>query len=180
MAIFALIGQSSSGKSTIERTLMNMGFPRIVSYTTRSKREKEKDGVDYHFIDADTFHKLQDQNFFAETAQYNGWNYGLSLEDIDFENKDYIVVVTIHGYDELVKVCGTENVITIHIKVDERERIIRQLVRGDSVDEVIRRIYTDRNDFAEAEEICDYIVVNKNLYLATDTVVDIIKSHRKA
>lgn len=163
MAICALIGQSASGKSTVERELAKIGYPRIISYTTRPMRQNEKEGVDYHFIDTDTFHSLKDQDFFAETAQYRDWFYGLSLDGIDYENKDYIVVVTIHGYEELVKAVGKKNIKAIHIHVPERERIIRQLKRGDDVDEVIRRIHTDRKDFAGVEEVCDHIVDNDEL-----------------
>lgn len=178
--IFALIGASASGKSTVERSLEEQGYPRIISYTTRNMREKEKNGVSYHFIDAGTFLKLHHEGFFAETATYNGWHYGLSLDGVDYENKDYIVVVTVHGYDELVKVVGQENIIGIHIKVDERERIIRQLKRGDDVDEVFRRIHTDRNDFAEVEEVCEYIVYNHNINLTIEVVIDLINNHCNA
>ncbi|TVX86013.1 guanylate kinase [Paenibacillus agilis] len=168
--IFCLIGHSSSGKSTVERNLEEVGYPRIISYTTRPMREKEKDGVDYHFIERSTFAELEKQGFFAEKARYRDWYYGLSLNGIDYKNKDYIVVVTTHGYDELVRVVGEENVIAIHIKVEERERIIRQLNRGDEVDEVFRRIYTDRKDFAGVEDICHFTVINNGM---TETMQDV-------
>lgn len=174
MAIFCLIGQSASGKSTVERQIESLGYPRIISYTTRPMREKEKDGVDYHFINYPTFAELNESGFFVERAKYRDWHYGLSLEGIDYLNKNYIVVVTIHGYEELVRVAGQESVIGIHIKVDERERIIRQLNRGDDVDEVIRRIHTDRDDFAGVESICQYTVENRYFDVTADEVMDII------
>lgn len=180
MAIYCLIGQSASGKSTVERELESMGYPRIVSYTTRPMRKGEKDGVDYHFIDTDTFIWKDADGFFAERAQYRDWYYGLSLDGIDYLNKDFIVVVTIHGYEELVRVAGNKNVIGVHIKVEERERIIRQLKRGDDVDEVIRRVHTDRVDFAGVEDVCHYTVSNSNIETTVEVVALIIKSHTKA
>lgn len=177
--IFCLVGQSASGKSTIERNLEEMGFPRIISYTTRPPRKGETQGVAYHFIDYQTFHELKDEGFFAETAQYRDWWYGLSLDGLDYQENVYIVVVTVHGYEELLKIVGKENITAIHIKVDERERMIRQLERGDEVDEVIRRIYTDRNDFAGVEEISDYIVTNESVPQAINDIVKIIKSKAK-
>lgn len=177
--IYCLIGQSASGKSSVESLLERArGIPRIISFTTRSRREGETDGVSYHFIDTPTFHELADRGFFTETAEYNGWNYGLSLEGIDYINKDYIVVVTVHGYEELVKAVGF-NVVAIHIKVDERERMIRQLKRGDDVDEVIRRINTDRVDFAGVEEICDCVVHNDDLDTTVKRVYSIINANAK-
>lgn len=180
MAIYCLIGQSASGKSTVERHLESVGYPRIVSYTTRPMRKKEKDGVDYHFIDYPTFAKLDESGFFAERAQYRDWHYGLSLDGIDYLNRDYIVVVTIHGYEELVRVAGQDNVIGIHIKVEEGERMIRQLKRGDDVDEVIRRVHTDRIDFAGVEDVCHYTVPNSNIETTVEVVSLIIKSHMNA
>jgi guanylate kinase len=119
------------------------------------------------------------QGMFQETAKYRDWNYGLSLSEVDFKNDNYIAVVTIHGYEELVKAVGREYVKSIHIKVSERERIIRQLMRGDDVDEVIRRIGTDRIDFARVEEISDYIVENNELDKTIVEVYNIIRTSAK-
>lgn len=178
--LYALIGHSSSGKSTIESRLEEMGFERVISYTTRPMREEEKDGSSYHFIDTDTFLLKEAKGDFAETARYRDWYYGLSLDGIDYENKDYIVVVTVHGYEELLKAVGKENIVAIHIKVEERERIIRQLQRGDILDEVIRRIHTDRVDFENVEEVCDYIVENHSLDKSIVEVYNIIRKHSSA
>lgn len=172
--IFALIGQSASGKSTVERKLAEQGYPRIISYTTRPMRNGEVNGIDYHFIDEDTFHSLADHGFFAETARYRDWYYGLSLEEIDYKSKDYIVVVTIDGYEEIVHAVGLENVTGIHIKVEERVRIIRQLYRGDDVDEVIRRINTDRIDFTMVEDVCPFTVENDDISMTVEKIINII------
>ncbi len=51
--IFYLMGKSSSGKDTIYKELIQK-FPkmkRIVLYTTRPRREGERDGVEYFFTD---------------------------------------------------------------------------------------------------------------------------------
>lgn len=175
--IYALIGQSSSGKSTIEKRLGEMGYPRIISYTTRPPRKGEVDGVDYNFISEQEFHRLNSRNVFQETARYRDWHYGLSLNGLNYKDEDYIVVVTIHGYEELLKAVGEENITAIHIKVSERERVARQLKRGDDMDEVMRRIKTDRVDFARVEEVCDYIIDNeKGLDYSLVEVYNIIRT----
>jgi guanylate kinase len=180
--INCLIGHSSSGKSTVERRLSEMGFPRIISYTTRpprSQQELDKNYPAYHFIDTTTFMEMEKEGKFQETAKYREWNYGLSLHNIDYKNTDYIAVVTIHGYEELVKVVGKEYVTAIHIKVSERERIKRQLERGDDVDEVVRRIATDRKDFERVEEISDYIIDNDRLDKTIVEVYNVIRTSAK-
>ena len=48
--MIVLIGESASGKSSIERCLVeDYGYNKIVSYTTRPPRAGEVDGIDYHF-----------------------------------------------------------------------------------------------------------------------------------
>ena len=77
-----LVGESGSGKSSIEKYLVhNYGYEKIVTYTTRPMRDGEVDGVDYHFIDKSQFRRFKLQDFFAETAEYNGWYYGTAKKD---------------------------------------------------------------------------------------------------
>lgn len=173
--LFCLIGHSSSGKSTIERELNEKGYERLISYTTRRPRKNEINGLDYHYITEEEFNELKSEGFFHEVAKYRDWFYGISLDGVNLEEEDYIAVVTVHGYEELSK--HTDKIIAIHIKVEERERIIRQLMRGDEVDEVIRRIHTDREDFKGVETISHYIVRNNDLEMSVNVVEKIIKKH---
>lgn len=159
--LYCLVGRSSSGKSTIEKILCEKGYNRLISYTTRPSRANEVNGLDYHFITEERFKELESEGHFHEVAQYRDWNYGISLNDINLDDQTYIAVVTVHGYKELSK--HTDNIRAIHIKVSEKERIIRQLNRGDDVDEVIRRVYTDREDFKDAETECHIIFENNNI-----------------
>lgn len=159
--LYCLVGHSSSGKSTIEKMLCEEGYDKLTSYTTREPRENEVNGLDYHFISEEKFKELDEEGYFHEVAQYRDWYYGISLKDIDLEKETYIAVVTVHGYKELSKHTG--DILAIHIEVEEKERIIRQLNRGDDVDEVIRRIYTDRVDFKDAKIECHVTFNNEDL-----------------
>lgn len=175
--LICLIGHSSSGKSTVEKALYQKGYNKLISYTTRPPRDGEINGIDYHYIDCQQFKELESEGFFHEVAQYRDWYYGISLDGIDLKNEVHIAVVTVHGYTELSK--HTDDIIAIHIKLEERERIIRQLKRKDEVDEVIRRIHADRIDFDGVEEICDYTVNNdSNLEETIKAVEEIINKHK--
>ena len=62
-----LVGESASGKSTIEKILSEKyGYIKTVSYTTRPPRENEVDGVDYNFISANEYTEKFNNNFFVE------------------------------------------------------------------------------------------------------------------
>lgn len=164
------MGASASGKTTVERLLEKMGINRIISYTTRPMRDGEVDGVDYHFVSEEVFVSMKLKGCFQETARYRDWNYGLSLLGVDYEKQDYIAVVTVHGYEELLMSVGIENITGINIKVEERERMIRLLKRGDSISEVFRRLHTDREDFENVENISDYIIEN---HAIEETLVEV-------
>jgi guanylate kinase len=182
--IFAIVGPSASGKSTIERKLGNKRVPsdriqRIISYTTRPPREMEENGVDYHFVSEKEFTELLSLGFFTEHAQYREWNYGLSLSGIDYENRDFVVVVTPKGYEELVEAVGERWIRSIFINVDERERMLRLVKRGDEVDEIIRRIHTDRDDFAGFKSEANFIIQNEDVDKAVDMAYTIIRCLNK-
>src|SRR5438034_10334476 len=69
---------SGAGKTTLCHRLLQE-FPDLtfsVSYTTRKPRSNERDGVDYKFVDPDTFARMVDKGEFAEWAEVHGNRYG--------------------------------------------------------------------------------------------------------
>ncbi len=72
---------SGAGKTTL-CNMLRKEFPDIgfsVSYTTRTPRPGETDGIDYHFIDQPTFEEMVKQDLFAEWANVHGHLYGTSV-----------------------------------------------------------------------------------------------------
>lgn len=155
--MIVLVGESASGKSSIERNLVNnYGFNKVVSYTTREPRQGEVDGVDYHFIDTNKFLELKEQGFFAETAVYNGWNYGTAKEDC---TDDKVAVLTPHGLRQVSKLEGI-NVVSFYINVPRRDRLIKILQRGDNIEEAYRRSLSDVGQFDGIADEVDFVVDN--------------------
>ena len=157
--MIVLVGESASGKSSIEKHLVNHhGFNKVVSYTTREPRQGEVDGIDYHFIDAERFLELKKQGFFAETAVYNDWNYGTAKEDC---TDDKVAVLTPHGLRQVTKLDGI-NVTSFYINVPRRDRLIKILQRGDNIEEAYRRSLSDVGQFDGISDEVDFIVSNPN------------------
>ena len=65
-----ITGKSGAGKSTIVKELEKYGFHPVLTTTTRPKREKEIQNVDYHFVSEEEFLEKIDQNYFAEYKVY--------------------------------------------------------------------------------------------------------------
>lgn len=151
------MGESASGKSSIEKYLVdNYGYNKIVSYTTRQPRQGEVDGVDYHFIDKSKFRRLKEQGFFAETAVYNEWYYGIAKRDCA---NDKVAVLTPHGLRQVSKIKDI-NVISFYINVPRRDRLIKILQRGDNIEEAYRRSLSDVGQFDGIEDEVDFVVYN--------------------
>ena len=157
--MIVLVGESASGKSSIERCMVdNYGFKKIVSYTTRPPREGEVDGVDYNFIDTEQFNELKLKGFFAETAQYRDWYYGTAKKDC---TDDKVAVLTPHGLRQISKFRNID-IISFYINVPRRDRLIKILQRGDSIEESYRRNLSDVGQFDGIEDEVDYIINNPN------------------
>lgn len=152
-----LVGESASGKSSIEKYLVdNCGFNKVVSYTTRPPREGEVDGVDYHFITKSQFRRLKLQDFFVETSMYNNWYYGVAKKDC---TDDKVVVLTPHGLRQISKIKDI-NIISFYINIPRRDRLIKILQRGDDIEESYRRNLSDVGMFDGIQDEVDYVINN--------------------
>lgn len=156
--MIVLVGESASGKSSIEKYLVdNYGYEKIVSYTTRPSRKGEFDGIDYRFISKENFLKLKEQGFFAETATYNNWYYGTAKDDY---TNDKVAVLTPHGLRQMKKIENINNIISFYIKVPRRDRLIKILQRGDNIEEAYRRSLSDVGQFDGIEDEVDFVIEN--------------------
>lgn len=155
--MIVLVGESASGKSSVEKYLVdNYGYNKVVSYTTRQPREGEINGIDYHFISVEQFKSLKKQDFFAETAIYNGWYYGVAKRDC---TDDKVAVLTPHGLRQVSKIKDI-NVTSFYINVSRRDRLIKILQRGDDIEESYRRNLSDVGMFDGICDEVDYVINN--------------------
>lgn len=153
-----LVGESASGKSTVEKILnKSFGYKKIVSYTTRQPREREVNGVNYFFVDDENFKTLRESGFFAETATYNGWYYGTPINQC---TDNSILVATPYGLRQLKKNKNL-NITSFYINVPRRDRLIKILQRGDSIEESYRRSLSDVGQYDGIESEVDSIIDNQ-------------------
>ena len=67
MATIILVGKTACGKSTTAKLMEKLGYQRIVTDTTRPRREGETDGIDYQFRTQAKFEKLKRDRYNAES-----------------------------------------------------------------------------------------------------------------
>lgn len=150
--ILVIIGKSGSGKSTLAKYLeKHYGYKRLVTYTTRPKREGEIDGVDYNFISKEDFLNLEKSNFFAETAKYETTfgdvYYGSALLDYINSSPDENTLIVLNpiGLKQLMERNIPHE--SLYLYIEESEILKRLSKRGDIPKEVERRLLTDKEDF---------------------------------
>ncbi|MGL5718302.1 MAG: hypothetical protein ACRCX2_35185, partial [Paraclostridium sp.] len=129
--LVCIMGESGSGKSTIEKELIDSSiFKKIVSMTTRPIRMNEVDGEDYYFVNDIKFQKYIIEDMMAEHTEYGtkettGYNFKYGIDKAEFEklkSSPCIVVVTPDGYEKIAKYIGVENTIPVYIQTDENKR----------------------------------------------------------
>ena len=84
--MLVLSSPSGAGKTTLARRLQDDERGTIamsISHTTRPRRQGEKDGRDYHFIDRDTFTRMRDHNEFLEWAVVFDNFYGTTRQPVE-------------------------------------------------------------------------------------------------
>ena len=79
--ILILSSPSGAGKTTLAKKieLSDRNFKISVSYTTRTPRTNEVDGVDYNFVTIKKFQELASQDKFLEQAKVFGNYYALKI-----------------------------------------------------------------------------------------------------
>ena len=144
--VLTLYGKSGSGKNTIYDWMLS-NFPNMFHYivpsTTREPRKGEIDGVNYHFLDEETFlnTRMAEQSYFAR------WYYGTSWEEF-YANKINIGIFNPSAIQQLLEKTEFE-VYPILIQSSDKMRLIRILEREPAPDceEIFRRFEADKKDF---------------------------------
>ena len=98
------VGAVRAEKPSLQKLyIKKYGYQKCVTTTTRTKREGEIDGVDYHFISKENFRELENQNAFFESSSYHNHLYGIQKKDV---HKNGIVIVEPSGANTLINQLG--------------------------------------------------------------------------
>ena len=162
--IIVLLGASGSGKSTLEHELAtHHGFEKIISYTTRQKRDGEENGKDYYFTNNDTFNDMINQELFAEYDEYSQNRFYGTLKS-DYVEGNKVVVLTPNGLRQLKKNCPSEDIFTVLVESSLGTRIKRYIDRCD----------VNKFNFDDAGEIFERINRDFGMFLGLDKEVDLV------
>ena len=151
-----------------------------ISYTTRAPRPGEKNAVDYHFVDDQTFLAMRERGEFLESAEVHGYRYGTSKKVITealARGEDLILEIDWQGAQQVRRIYpGCVGIFILPPSVEELERRMRS--RGQDAEAVIRRrLDNAREELAHAGEF-NYAIINKDFQIAQRELKEIIQKER--
>lgn len=168
-----LIGESGSGKTTILNELEKRGFKKAINHTTRPKRKTDDELNEYKFLSKDEFNKMWEEGKLLQRAEFNDEFYGISTDSLKPDVACVSITDSVKDIKKRVKELEIKDVDikTFYIYVPEEERINRMLKRGDSIEQINKRLKIDKEKFIEAREVADYVVENVFLEDAVSNII---------
>ena len=180
--LIIISGPSGAGKDSVVSKLLetNKNIWVSISATSRAPRGKEKDSVDYYFLDKKDFEKKIKEDYFLEYAKYTDNYYGTPKAHImEKLNKgiDVILVIEIQGAKQ-IKELLPETVLIFIMPPTEKDLLKRLVGRQtESKEKIISRFERAYQEINEVTKY-NYVVVNDKIEDAADKVEAIIKAEK--
>ncbi len=164
--LVVLSGPSGVGKDAALAELKGLDrhWHFVVTATTRPQRPGEQDGVDYIFLDTETFLAMKDRDEFLECALVYGRWYGVPRSQVlqGFqEGKDVILKIDVQGADTVRRLApGALFIFMLPASFQElQERLAGRMT--ESSPELDLRLKTAGEEMKQASKF-DYRVVNQD------------------
>ncbi len=188
--LFILSAPSGAGKTTLVHRAMELvaGVEFSISHTTRRPRENERGGVDYHFVERDTFASMVAENRFLEWAEVHGNRYGTSVDEVlprIERGVDVLLDIDVQGADQVMATGGAAGrlgtaVHSIFVMPPSPQALVARL-RGRDLDEapaIRQRLQGALDELGRVRDY-DYVIVNDRAEAASETLAAIILEKRQ-
>jgi guanylate kinase len=184
--VFIISGPSGAGKTTLLKRLFQKKFVKdnfllSISFTTRVKRQGEKEGKDYFFVNKEEFAKLKREGFFLETQKVLDDFYGTPkyfLNRAVKEKKSLILCIDVKGTKYLKNNFKQDKITTIFVATPTRSELYQRLKkRKEHRKSIEKRIELARKEL-QYLKYYDYVIVNRTLEESVKNLESILKEER--
>ena len=162
--LVVLSGPSGVGKDAVLARMRRLGHPfhYVITVTTRPKRAREKNGVDYHFLSQKEFHQMIDKHQFLEWANVYGNYYGVPKDEITSalsKGVDTIVKVDVQGAATIKEILPQAVFIFLMPpSVEELEKRLRRR-RSESSEDLALRLARAKGEI-KSLPLFDYVITS--------------------
>lgn len=184
--LIILSGPSGVGKGTIRKYIMdnfNIKLCYSISMTTRQKREKEVDGVDYYFVSPEEFQKNIDDNNFLEWEEFVGNRYGTpksKVEELRNQGKHVLLEIEVNGASEVMSKVNDDRVISFFLMPPSLSALESRIRRRKTESEEIIKERLDKGvKEMSMSSNYDHVILNDDVARASQEIVDIINAKLK-
>jgi guanylate kinase len=187
--LIVLSAPSGAGKTTLCHQLLSARpeVIRVITCTTRQPRSGERDGADYHFLDAKTFEEKRARGEFLEWATVHGNSYGTLRSDVLNvlrSGRDALLVVDVQGAATIRQLHTNDPelsrvLVTVFLappSVSVLEARLRKRAT-DSAEVVERRLKEARKELARWREF-DFLIVSGSVADDLNRMLVIIDSQK--
>ena len=174
--LFVVSGPSGVGKASVMAEIVkNTDVNKVATYTTRPKRQNERDGWDYQFVSISEFQQLEREGEIVEYVQvYGDHFYGSPRLRQDSSSLDMLIELDPEGHQKYAK-AHAPNITSIFLlppSIDELRRRINSRQQETNLD---RRLSAAVEQIGRAFEY-DYVVINDDLVTACQSVISVVRA----
>jgi guanylate kinase len=175
--LIVLSGPSGSGKATLLNYITtHTDIKRVVTYTTRKPRPGEVDGVDYHFVDWNTFDRMLRNGDLVEAERvYGDFYYGSPRDIFSGTDGDVIMELDTQGARNYRR--HFDNILTIFILPPSISVLIDRIESRHKETNFRGRLRSAIPQLEAAKEY-DYIVINDDIERVGAEIIDFLKTGR--
>jgi len=181
--LLVLSSPSGAGKTTLSRRLLQRD-PLIapsVSLTTRPPRPSEVDGVDYHFVDADTFEARRAAGELLEWARVFDHFYATPRAPVANAleaGRDILFDIDWQGAQQISESMSADLVRVFVLPPSGNVLEQRLRARAQDSNEVVARRMARASDEISHWGEYDYVIVNDDLDASTEALHAILVAER--
>ncbi len=169
---------SGSGKTSVATSTLSQ-VQRLcfsVSYTTRSPRQGEREGIDYRFVPTDQFEDMKSSGQLLEWAQVYGHYYGTDRQFVEQQRDrgwDVLLDIDVQGARTVKQTLPESHLVFLFPpSFDTLEQRLRS--RGLDDEKVIRsRLEVARTEILAYGEY-DYLILNEDIEQAVSELKSIV------
>lgn len=180
--LIVISGSSGVGKGTVIEGFLkkNPSYSLSISYTTRKKREGEKDGVNYFYISEEEFLESIKNDDFLEWAKFSGNYYGTKKTFVQKqlnENKNLILEIDTQGALQ-IKDKMPQAILIFIAPPSYQDLELRLRKRNtESEDAILKRLNFVKLEIQNSEKF-DYRIVNDKLEETINELERLINTKR--